>query len=217
MVALSYPLPRVYPVTRRYGDLSLAQFGPHTGIDLGAPHSTAVLAPAAGTARTFWNVGGGRMVAIAHGAGVETRFAHLAFASVRNGQLVATGQQIGAVGATGAAVIGAHLHYEVWSGGQHIDPAPYLGGGAVPATLANDQKPQRIEVAPGAACPAGYVKDPSGPNRCISQEAVLDPGEAIGGALGLVLPPLLEPALNLAVIAGGVVLVWRGVMTIIRP
>lgn len=217
MVALGYPLPRQYPVARRFGDTSIARLagvnlGAHTGIDLGAPAMTPVLAAAAGTARTWWNYGGGRMVAIDHGGGVETRYAHLSADMVTNGQAVAAGEQIGIVGATGALVTGAHLHYEVLLNGRTVDPAPYLGGAT--ATTVNDaSRPRIVQGNADGTCPPGYIKDPSGPNRCVDREQVADAGDI----LGLVLPPLLEPALNIAVVAGGALLIWRGVMTMLKP
>ncbi len=215
MVALGYPLPRRYTVTRRYGQVLIGlDPRPHTGIDLAAPGNTPVLAPAGGTARTWWNYGGGRMVAIAHGGGVETRYAHLMRALVGNGEAVSAGEQIGLVGSTGALITGAHLHYEVLLNGQTVDPAPYLVGAAADATTVNDpSRPRIVQGNPDGTCPPGYIKDPSGPNRCIDREQVTDAGDI----LGLVLPPLLEPALNIAVVAGGVVLIWRGVMTMLKP
>lgn len=141
MVALAYPLARRYPVGRGYGDTSISWAGVHTGIDIGAPFGTPILAPAPGIGRTYWNLGGGRMVAVDHGNGLETRYAHLAVAMVRNDQRVAAGQQIGTVGASGR-VTGAHLHYEILVGGKTIDPAPYLGGATVPTAQLANAKPR---------------------------------------------------------------------------
>ena len=50
--------------------------------------------------------------------------------TVKSGDHVAIGQQIGAVGATGSAD-GAHLHFEIWdgpwyNGGHPVDPLPFL-------------------------------------------------------------------------------------------
>jgi murein DD-endopeptidase MepM/ murein hydrolase activator NlpD len=58
-------------------------------------------------------------------------YAHLATrASVRKGQIVMPGQQIGIVGQTGDATA-CHLHFELWlgkwyRGGHPVNPLPYL-------------------------------------------------------------------------------------------
>lgn len=58
-------------------------------------------------------------------------YAHLATrASVRKGQVVQAGQQIGIVGRTGDATA-CHLHFELWlgkwyRGGHPVNPLPYL-------------------------------------------------------------------------------------------
>lgn len=225
MVALGYPLPRRHQVTRAYGQVLIGlDPRPHTGIDLEAPGNTPVLAAAAGTARTWWDFGGGRMAAIDHGGGVETRYAHMAADMVTNGQAVAAGQQIGIVGATGALVTGAHLHYEVLINGRTVDPAPYLGGASAvtvtqPAArvcVSRQQGPDgravTIPVPASGQCPVGYI----GPFND-AQPLVPTDDELVGQLFNLALPPLLEPALNIAVVAGGALLIWRGVMTMLRP
>ena len=251
MVALAYPLPRPVPVTRRYGDTSIRRLqglsiGPHTGIDLGAPSGTEILAAAGGVVtRAGWvATGGGREVDVDHGAGVQTRYMHLSAIYVRVGQQVPRGQVLGLVGASGLAV-GAHLHYEVWSGGRHIDPAPYLGGGAQLAggpgaeMAVPDGAPSAFPLDPGKTCPAGYTAGtinpqahgwlPFGPwfgrpsnsdgtvNACI--RSGLEPGDnaATEDLVRVALPFTLEATLNGAVLLGGALLVYRGIIQLIKP
>jgi murein DD-endopeptidase MepM/ murein hydrolase activator NlpD len=64
-------------------------------------------------------------VTVRHGNGVETRYAHLSATTVKAGDHVDAGQQIGNVGTTGYST-GPHLHFEVRKDGQAIDPAPFL-------------------------------------------------------------------------------------------
>jgi murein DD-endopeptidase MepM/ murein hydrolase activator NlpD len=107
-------------------------FGPrgdrfHTGVDLPVPAGTGVVAGAPGrVAYAGWLDGGwGLLVAIAHGDGVRTLYAHLSRVEVRVGERVQTGWEVGRVGATGDAT-GPHLHFEVRIRGAAIDPAPAL-------------------------------------------------------------------------------------------
>jgi murein DD-endopeptidase MepM/ murein hydrolase activator NlpD len=47
--------------------------------------------------------------------------------AVRRGDTVWAGRPVGAVGRTGnARTVGCHLHFEIWSRGRPIDPAPAL-------------------------------------------------------------------------------------------
>jgi murein DD-endopeptidase MepM/ murein hydrolase activator NlpD len=54
----------------------------------------------------------------------KTAYAHLSRYAVQDGQQIRRGDLIGYVGATGQAS-GPHLHYEVWSDGQNVNPTDY--------------------------------------------------------------------------------------------
>jgi len=100
----------------------------HTGVDILAPKSTPIVASADGTV-TFAAESGngyGRLIKLDHGGGIETWYAHCNELMVHTGDTVATGQQIGGVGATGRATAN-HLHYEVRENGRPVNPLPYLG------------------------------------------------------------------------------------------
>lgn len=106
----------------------------HSGIDLRAVRDSAVVAPAAGTViAAGWDGAFGNMIQIDHGFGVVSRYAHLSRMLVRKGDVVAPGEQIGVVGATGR-VTGTHLHYEIWVDGQPRDPMRFIT--AVPRPFA---------------------------------------------------------------------------------
>jgi hypothetical protein len=122
----------------------------HNGVDFRANRGAAVFASAAGTVtRTFVSCpndnnsltscnrcacGGfnGNLVTIDHGSGFTTSYLHLASVSVRVGQTVTRGQQIGTVGSTGRST-GPHLHFTMRQNGAAIDPLHHLGNSA-PAT-----------------------------------------------------------------------------------
>ena len=69
--------------------------------------------------------GYGTIVAIDHGGGLMTFYAHLSKVTVVLGQPVQSGQLIGAIGTTGY-VTGSHLHFEVRLAGKPVDPMPWL-------------------------------------------------------------------------------------------
>jgi murein DD-endopeptidase MepM/ murein hydrolase activator NlpD len=96
---------------------------PHSGTDFAADEETPVLASAAGRvalAQRLYLYG--NAVVIDHGASVFSSYNHLAKSLVAEGQMVAPGQQIGTVGATGL-VTGPHLHWEAIVHGVRMDPA----------------------------------------------------------------------------------------------
>ena len=125
----SCPLTLSWPITALVG----SPFGPrgdrfHPGIDLPAATGTPVGAAASGV--VTWAApadGYGNLVIVAHGSGVSTFYAHLSAMSVRVGQKVSTGSQLGLVGATGEAT-GPHLHFEVRVRGAAVDPLLALPG-----------------------------------------------------------------------------------------
>lgn len=102
--------------------------GMHNGIDVMCPHGTTVVASAAGTVIES-ELGGswGQYIKIDHGGGIATLYSHLIEGSqmVAVGQVVAAGEPIGLVGATGNASV-SHLHFEVWVDGIRVDPIPWL-------------------------------------------------------------------------------------------
>jgi murein DD-endopeptidase MepM/ murein hydrolase activator NlpD len=100
----------------------LKQWRAHLGVDYGAPTGTPVRTIGDGIVK-FAGVqnGFGNVVMVDHGRNEMTVYAHLSRFDVRQGQSVAQGQRIGAVGATGWAT-GPHLHFEFRVNGVHQDP-----------------------------------------------------------------------------------------------
>ena len=127
-----YPLPYSVPVTSNYGwrmNPVTTIWSFHSGIDLGAPFGTPVLAAKSGKVEfAGWGGGYGNLVELDHGS-TGTRYAHLEAIYVYQGQTIAQGQQIGLVGSTGRST-GPHLHFEIMvptgDGWVALDPAPYL-------------------------------------------------------------------------------------------
>ena len=103
-----------------------ARRNPHGGADFLSPAGTPIRAPNAGriaVARSLYF--SGNTVIIDHGLGLFSTLAHLSAIDVHEGELVAPGQRIGLVGATGR-VTGPHLHWAVRAADARVDPLSLL-------------------------------------------------------------------------------------------
>ena len=111
-------------------------FGPKTnggqndGINVAVPEGTPIKAAEDGVVAYAGNElkGYGNLVLIRHSNGFVTAYAHASELSVKKGEQVKRGQQIGKSGATGN-VTGPQLHFEVRKGATPVDPMQYLAGG----------------------------------------------------------------------------------------
>jgi len=100
----------------------------HYATDIGTGCGAPIYAANAGVVTWAGRLGTyGNFVKISHGGNVSTGYAHIRNGgyNVRAGQSVSAGQVIAYSGDTGAAN-GCHLHYEVWIGGNRINPAPFM-------------------------------------------------------------------------------------------
>ncbi len=96
---------RRHPISRK--------LGAHEGTDFVTSGDRTVRASGKGVVRFAGTRGGfGKLVVVEHDYGFETRYAHLARFSVREGQRVAAGQRLGVMGSTGYST-GVHLHFEL--------------------------------------------------------------------------------------------------------
>jgi murein DD-endopeptidase MepM/ murein hydrolase activator NlpD len=100
---------------------------PHFGLDIAAPTGSAVVAPAAGEVvlaeKDIYFTGG--TVIIDHGMGINSAYSHLQSLTVKVGQRVKQGEQIGTVGATGRAT-GPHLDWRINWFDVRLDPQRLL-------------------------------------------------------------------------------------------
>ena len=121
------------PVGYRANPMGGAEEYLHKGVDLVAPVGTPIRAVLAGIVTEHWLVPGwhwgkeyfghpiyGAMVIIEHDNGLFSISGHLSATSVREGQKVIAGQEIGKLGNTGIST-GPHLHFELV-----VSPLKYL-------------------------------------------------------------------------------------------
>ena len=108
--------------------------GFHYATDIGTGCGASIYAASAGTVvYAGWYGSYGNFVLIDHGNGVETGYAHIRPGGiwVGYGQYVDAGQNIASSGTTGAST-GCHLHFEVRTWGNRIDPQPWMASRGVP-------------------------------------------------------------------------------------
>jgi hypothetical protein len=117
-------------ITALYGEQRSFNGGPideyHTGIDFGGETGSSVTAANSGVVswagRTRRR---GNGIIVDHGAGVFSGYYHLSEVLQTAGTVVAQGDMIARMGATGLAT-GPHLHWEVVVRGVTVNPLPWL-------------------------------------------------------------------------------------------
>ena len=101
----------------------------HSGIDIGAPGGTPIVATKSGTVViSTYHSSYGNYVVIAHNDGGKSLYAHMQSRGTAAGTSVSAGTQIGRVGTTGSST-GNHLHFEIWTGSTsstRVNPANYF-------------------------------------------------------------------------------------------
>lgn len=135
--------------------------GQHRGLDIAGETGAPVVAAAGGRVRFAGTAGSsGLTVSIRTTDGFDTSYLHLSSASVREGESVAAGERIGAVGTSGTrSAEQAHLHFGVREAGSrhaYHDPLALL-----PAPPPAAESPREAPVGDGAPAPVAPVPSPS--------------------------------------------------------
>ena len=119
------------PITGVYGSqrvLNDVPKWPHFGVDVGGPTGAPVTAPVEGTVTLAEDLYySGNTLILDHGMGVFSTFLHLDSITVKVGDTVAQGEQIGTIGATGRAT-GPHLDWRINLGKMRLDPQTVVSG-----------------------------------------------------------------------------------------
>jgi murein DD-endopeptidase MepM/ murein hydrolase activator NlpD len=98
----------------------------HGGMDIAAERGTPVQAPAGGTVAFVGNHAEyGLTVILDHSDDLRTIYGHLSKTSVRLGQRIARGAELGLTGNTGRSS-GPHLHYEILVKNRPVNPRAFL-------------------------------------------------------------------------------------------
>ena len=131
--ALSDATPNMWPadgwLSASYGyreDPFTGERDYHPAIDISTRRGQPVYSTATGRVTEARRNGDyGKLIQIAHGFGLVTRYGHLADYAVEVGDTVERGEVIGYVGSTGRAT-GSHVHYEVLVNGRTLNPLRLL-------------------------------------------------------------------------------------------
>ncbi len=103
----------------------------HKGLDIAGPMGTPIRAAAAGAVIISERQGGyGNLVAVDHGGGVTTYYAHNSKLVASVGEKVQPGDVIALMGSTGQST-GSHVHFEVRVAGERINPMLWMHGRGV--------------------------------------------------------------------------------------
>ena len=130
----------------------------HKGRDIVGPAGMKVVSALPGTVTGIIEVGklpgGGfsKGIYVKHSNGMETRYLHV-YPSVKIGDQVKAGQQIGKITEKDAISSVAHLHFEVIVNGVHVNPEPIVRGSLKLSDIASGK-------VPGLS-----VKGPKNPNE----------------------------------------------------
>jgi hypothetical protein len=151
--------------------------GQHRGIDIAGETGQPVVAATGGSVRFAGTAGSsGVTVSIRTLDGFDTSYLHLSAASVREGQSVEAGEQIGAVGTSGTrSVERPHLHFgvrEVGSRHTYRNPLAFLPAAGPP--LENPRAAPAPQPLPGPRTPApAPVAVPNGREAPAPRRAVI--------------------------------------------
>jgi hypothetical protein len=131
-------VPSIFPVSTNSRNSLGSRFGyrsdpftkgirMHKGVDISGKTGEPIYATGDGiVVEVCYNFFGyGNQVVVDHGFGYKTRYAHLHQATVKPGQRVSRGEQVGKMGTTGRSK-GVHLHYEVIYKGKAVNPCNYF-------------------------------------------------------------------------------------------
>lgn len=132
----------------------------HSGTDFRGKRGTPVVAAGDGVVVFCGRMGGyGNMIAVNHGGGVVTRYAHLRRIAIKTDTAVTAGQKIGELGSTGRTT-GPHLHFEVRIDGAPVSPIAAMAIAALQRESPLTGRLAALSLSPGLQATAESDVDP---------------------------------------------------------
>lgn len=99
----------------------------HFGVDIVSKQNEAVKVVLDGTViLSNWTLETGYVIAVQHSRNVVSLYKHNSAIMKKAGDYVRAGEPIAIVGETGELATGPHLHFELWSDGNPVDPKEYI-------------------------------------------------------------------------------------------
>lgn len=99
----------------------------HYGVDIVTKPDDAVKAALDGTVTlSSWTSDGGHVIVLQHANDLVTVYKHNSVLLKKTGDRVKGGEAIAIVGNSGEQTDGPHLHFELWSAGEVIDPQRHI-------------------------------------------------------------------------------------------
>lgn len=99
----------------------------HFAVDVTAPINTPIKSVANGTVIfSEWTADTGYVIIVEHDEGLLSVYKHNGSLSKEQGDIVRAGEVIASVGNTGELTTGPHLHFELWSDGDTVNPLNYI-------------------------------------------------------------------------------------------
>ncbi len=99
----------------------------HPYVDITAPENSVVTSVLDGTViAAFWSDEDGYTIQIQHAGDIVSVYKHNQKLMKKTGDKVKAGTPVAIVGSSGSLSEGHHLHFELWHGGNAVDPAKYI-------------------------------------------------------------------------------------------
>lgn len=175
-----WPLDGAPRVVRRFDPPPSPWLPGHRGVDLAAEAGDPVRASGPGTVHFAGWVGGRRVVSVTHADGLRITYEPVE-PTVRTGQAVAAGAQLGtlAAGHPGCRAP-ACLHWGLRRGEEYLDPLALLGLGRVRLLPLDDPSPHRA-ATPADPSHASHARPTGLTTASRPTPGECGPGEPIGG------------------------------------